>query len=182
MGGKPSKSYADQLRDTLRDRRNEDNQLHADMYGKYGNGNGIDTSDDNGTPITAQIHTVMANVKYPGTTNTILASDDNTNGLFQVQKALTSDIGIKKNIYDTNVADYYLAQQDIFGKSQTDQTQSDGTTYSLIKQITDLSGQILVANEKNKYLNMTELTGAQFSFEALKEQNNSLNNKINENK
>ena len=82
----------------------------------------------------------------------------------------------KKNVYDANVKDYYLAQQDIFGQSQTDQTQSDGTTYSLIKQITDLSGQILVANEKNKYLNMTELTGAQFSFEALKEQNNSLNN------
>ena len=78
--------------------------------------------------------------------------------------------------------DYYLAQQDIFGQSQTDQTQSDGNTYSLIKQITDLSGQILVANEKNEYLNMTELTGVQFSFEALKEQNNSLNNQINENK
>jgi len=182
MGGKPSRSYADQLRDTLRDRRNEDNQLHADMYGKYGNGNGIDTTDDNGTPITAQIHTVMENVKYPGTTNTIPALDDNTNGLFQVHNAITGDITNRTiPTYDAKVKNYYKAQQDIFGKSQSDQSGNSIST-SLIKQITDLSGQILVANEKNKYLNMTELTGAQFSFEALKEQNNSLNNQINENK
>lgn len=182
MGGKPSKSYADQLKDTLRDRRNEDNQLHADMYGKYGNGNGIDTTDDNGTPITTQIAGVMENVKYSGTQNKFLNDGDNINGLFQVQNAITDDIDNKKTIYDANVKDYYKAQQDIFGQSQTDQTQSDGKTYSLVKQITDLSGQILVANEKNKYLKMTELTGVQFSFEALKEQNNSLNNQINENK
>ena len=182
MGGKPSKSYTDQLKDTLRDRRNEDNQLHADMYGEYGNGNGIDTTDDNGTPITTQITGVMENVKYPETHTKFLNDGDTVSGLNQVQNTIKNDIDNKKNVYDANVKDYYLAQQDIFGQSQTDQTQSDGKTYSLIKQITDLSGQILVANEKNEYLNMTELTGAQFSFEALKEQNNSLNNQINENK
>lgn len=182
MGGKPSKSYTDQLKDTLRDRRNEDNQLHADMYGEYGNGNGIDTTDDNGTPITTQITGVMENVKYPETQTKFLNDGDTVSGLNQVQNTIKNDIDNKKNVYDANVKDYYLAQQDIFGQSQTDQTQSDGKTYSLIKQITDLSGQILVANEKNEYLNMTELTGVQFSFEALKEQNNSLNNQINENK
>ena len=182
MGGKPSKSYTDQLKDTLRDRRNEDNQLHADMYGEYGNGNGIDTTDDNGTPITTQITGVMENVKYPETQTKFLNDGDTVSGLNQVQNTIKNDIDNKKNVYDANVKDYYLAQQDIFGQSQTDQTQSDGKTYSLIKQITDVSGQILVANEKNEYLNMTELTGVQFSFEALKEQNNSLNNQINENK
>ena len=182
MGGKPSKSYTDQLKDTLRDRRNEDNQLHADMYGEYGNGNGIDTTDDNGTPITTQITGVMENVKYPETQTKFLNDGDTVSGLNQVQNTIKNDIDNKKNVYDANVKDYYLAQQDIFGQSQTDQTQSDGKTYSLIKQITDLSGQILVSNEKNEYLNMTELTGVQFSFEALKEQNNSLNNQINENK
>ena len=182
MRGTPSKSYTDQLKDTLRDRRNEDNQLHADMYGEYGNGNGIDTTDDNGTPITTQITGVMENVKYPETQTKFLNDGDTVSGLNQVQNTIKNDIDNKKNVYDANVKDYYLAQQDIFGQSQTDQTQSDGKTYSLIKQITDLSGQILVANEKNEYLNMTELTGVQFSFEALKEQNNSLNNQINENK
>jgi len=175
-------SEHDLLTRRLRDRRNEDNQLHADMYGKYGNGNGIDTTDDNGTPITAQIHTVMENVKYPGTTQTIPDPGDDTNGLFQVQHAITDDINNnKKPTYDAKVANYYHAQQDIFGQSQTNEKQSDNKTNSFIKQITDLSGQILVANKKNEYLNMTELTGAQFSFEALKEQNNSLNNQINEN-
>ena len=182
MGGKPSKSYTDHLKDTLRDRRNEDNQLHADMYGEYGNGNGIDTTDDNGTPITTQITGVMENVKYPETQTKFLNDGDTVSGLNQVQNTIKNDIDNKKNVYDANVKDYYLAQQDIFCQSQTDQTQSDGKTYSLIKQITDLSGQLLVANEKNEYLNMTELTGVQFSFEALKEQNNSLNNQINENK
>lgn len=77
---------------------------------------------------------------------------------------------------------YYNLQEDIFGKSRDNQTQSNGTGSSIIKQITDLSGEILIAETKNKYLNMTELTGMQFSFEALKEQNNSLDNQINENK
>ena len=174
-------SEHDLLTRRLRDRRNEDNQLHADMYGKYGNGNGADTTDDNGTPISTQIEGVMENVKYSGTQNKFLNDGDNINGLSQIQSMITDDIVSKKNVYDNKIANYYHAQQDIFGKSQTDQTQTDGST-SLIKQITDLSGQILVANEKNKYLNMTELTGAQFSFESLKEQNNSLNNQINENK
>jgi hypothetical protein len=183
MGNKPT--YADQLKDTLRDRRNEDNQLHADMYGKYGDDNGIDTTDDNGTPITTQIAGVMENVKYPGTTirYNLNTNDvfDTSNGLIQIQRMIKKDIGIKKEIYDASVNAYYKAQQDIFGKSQTDQSGNSIST-SLIKQITDLSGQILVANTKNDYLSKTELTGTHFSFEALKEQNNSLNNQINENK
>jgi len=177
----PYKHTIDILERRLRDRTNEDNQLHADMYSKDGNGNGASTKDDNGTPISTQIAGDMTNIKYPGTNTKFVTDGDTVTGLYQVQTAITTDIGTKKNTYDTNVANYYNTQQDIFGKSQTDQTQHDGST-SLIKQITDLSGQILVENEKNKYLNMTELTGAQFSFEALKEQNNSLNNQINENK
>lgn len=178
----PYQHTIDILERRLRDRTNEDNQLHADMYGQNGNGNGSITVDNNGTPISTQISGDMTNVKYPGKDTKFVPEADKVTGLFQVHTAIEKDIQSNKNIYDTNVANYYKAQQDIFGKSQTDQTQSDGNADSLIKQITDLSGQILVANEKNNYLNMTELTGAQFSFEALKEQNNSLNNQINENK
>jgi hypothetical protein len=178
----PYQHTIDILERRLRDRTNEDNQLHADMYGQNGNGNGASTKDDNGTPISTQISGVMTNVKYPGKNTKFVPEADKVTGLFQVQTAIEKDTTSNKNIYDTNVANYYKAQQDIFGESQTNQLQSNGTDNSLIKQITDLSGQILVANEKNKYLNMTELTGLQFSFEALKEQNNSLNNQINENK
>lgn len=174
-------SEHDLLTRRLRDRRNEDNQLHADMYGKYGNGNGIDTTDDNGTPIATQIHTVMENEIYPGTSTKILSDTDNETGLYKVQEWITKDIDTNKNTYENKVAKYYHSQEDIFGQSQTNQLQSDKKTNSLIKKITDLSGQILVENEKNNYLNKTELTGTQFQFEALKEQNNSLNNQINEN-
>ena len=110
----PYQHTIDILERRLRDRTNEDNQLHADMYGQNGNGNGSITVDNNGTPISTQISGDMTNVKYPGKDTKFVPEADKVTGLFQVHTAIEKDIQSNKNIYDTNVANYYKAQQDIF--------------------------------------------------------------------
>lgn len=196
MGNKPSNPFnpysnrIDRLKRELTDRTNDDEQLHSDMYGQDPTNTGAHPQggiDDNGTGIYPIILNDLSGLTFPESTIRI-NSDENkkpylaTLGLKDVQDALVGNITSQKTNFDKNVVDYYNLQKDIFGKSRDNQTQHNGTGSSIIKQITDLSGEILVAETKNKYLNMTELTGMQFAFEALKEQNNSLDNQINENK
>ena len=199
MGNKSSNPFnpysnrIDRLKRELTDRTNDDEQLHSDMYGQYPKNTknhpqgGI---DDNGTGIYPIILNDLSGLTFPESTTPINSDNSDkkekpyeaTLGLKDVQDALDRNIASQNTNFNNNVVGYYNLQADIFGKSRDIQTQHNGTGSSIIKQITDLSGEILVAETKNKYLNMTELTGMQFAFEALKEQNNSLDNQINENK
>ena len=196
MGNNPSNPFnpysqrIDALKRELRNKTNQDEQLHSDMFGQDPKNTlahpqgGI---DDNGTGIYPIILTDLSGMLYPGTTyqvnpdnklNTVdgtVHSYAATRGLQEIQRLITEDINKNYSNYGNAVKDYYDLQQDIFGQSRD--VQKD----SLIKQITDLSGDILIAEKRKAYLNMTELTGSQFSFEAVKEQNNSLQNQINEN-
>jgi hypothetical protein len=197
MGNKPSNPFnpysqrIDALKRELTNKTNQDEQLHSDMFGQDPKNTlahpqgGI---DDNGTGIYPIILNDLSGLTFPESTIRI-NSDENkkpylaTLGLKNVQDALVNNITSQKAIFDTNVVGYYNLQEDIFGKSRDNQNNhnDNDTGYSLIKQITDLSGEILIAEKRKAYLKMTELTGSQFSFEAVKEQNNSLQNQINEN-
>jgi len=188
----PYSHRIDVLKRELRDKTNQDEQLHSDMFGKNNHGG----FDDHGTPIYPIILTDLSEMLYPGTTDPVNPDNNLKNntkdesyyatlGLQELQRLITADINTNRSKYETAVKGYYDLQQDIFGKSRDDPTdhnvRKDDEKPSLIKQITDLSGDILIAEKRKAYLNMTELTGSQFSFEAVKEQNNSLQNQINEN-
>jgi hypothetical protein len=177
------------LKRVLRDKTNQDEQIHSDIYGQdQAKTHPFGGIDDNDTGIYPVILTDVSGLFYPDQPTTPINPDENgkphlaTRGLNEVID------NVKKNInvvnypnYTNNVIGYYNSQQDIFGQSRDNQNNHDKSGSSYIKQITDLSGQILKAQREQEYLKTTELTGMQFAFEALKEQNNSLNNQINEN-
>jgi hypothetical protein len=177
------------LKRVLRDKTNQDEQIHSDIYGQdQAKTHPFGGIDDNGTGIYPVILTDVSGLFYPDQPTTPINPDENgepylaTRGLNKVIDNVKNNINdVNYPNYTNNVIGYYNSQQDIFGQSRDNQKNHDNSGSSYIKQITDLSGQILKAQREQEYLKTTELTGMQFAFEALKEQNNSLNNQINEN-